>query len=256
MVELLHGDCLDLMSSQPPQTVDLILCDLPYGVTDCVWDEILPFKRLWELYKHVLKPTGTVLLFGSQPFTSMIVQSNPKDFRYLWYWEKERGTGFSFAKYQPLRKVEEICVFYQGGNTYNPQMVPLDKPYKHALPINKSKSANYGLKTLDAADERQYKTYTHSYPTNVLNFPRESNRKSIHPTQKPVNLLKYLIQTHSKEGDVVLDNCMGSGSTGVAAVECKRSFIGMELNAEYFAHASLRIKDAQDKVLQILVDAC
>lgn len=176
-----------------------------------------------------------MILTASQPFTSKLILSNEKQFKYCWYWVKERGTGFTFAKSQPLRKVEEVCVFSKGKSTYVPQMVKLDKPYKHALPVVKSDSAGSGsLSSVLNSGERIYKEYTHSYPTNVLNFARDDNRKGVHPTQKPVALFEYLIKTYSQEGDTVLDCFAGSFTTTIAAMNTNRRYICIEKDPTYY----------------------
>ena len=226
------------MKKIPDGSVDLVLCDLPYGMTDCKWDSIIPIDKLWAEYRRVLKSNGVTALFGIQPFTTELIRSNKAAFRYVWYWLKNAPTGFTYARYQPMRKVEEICVFYRKGATYNPQGLQEIEPgriktYKHdptrggALWNVRSKSGEYTPRFTN-------------YPKNVLEIDVE---RGMHPTQKPVALLEYLIRTYTDEGETVLDNCMGSGSTGVAAKRTGRNFIGIELSEQYFEIAKKRIEE-------------
>ena len=228
---VLHqGDCLDLMPMFPDKSIDMILCDLPYGTTACKWDTIIPFEPLWKEYKRIIKDNGAIVLTASQPFTSALIMSNIKMFKRCLYWKKERGTGFARANKEELRVIEEILIF--GGKIrYFPIMKKLKKSYKHCLPINKSLSDNVSNVNLTKNGERIYKEYTHSYPTNLLEFSRDSNK--LHPTQKPVVLFEYLIKTYTNEGEVVLDNCMGSGTTAVACENLKHRWIGMEKEKKY-----------------------
>ena len=234
-MKLLNGDCLELMKNIPAGSVDLILCDLPYGTTDCSWDSVLPFDKLWEEYDRLLKPNGAAVLFAAQPFTTQLIASNPKAFRYCWYWLKNQPTGFAFARYQPMRRVEDVCVFYKKMPTYNPQgLEVIEKPKK----IRKKLKDDfvYDSKTLS----KEYTPRFKNYPKNVLQFNTE---RGLHPTQKPVPLLEYLVRTYTNEGDTVLDNCMGSGSTGVAVKRVGgRHFIGIEQNKQYFGIAQKRIE--------------
>lgn len=217
-VQLLRGDCLDLMQTIPDQSVDLVLCDLPYGTTQNKWDSVIPFDALWREYKRLCK--GVIVLTAAQPFTSALVMSNIDDFRYQWVWCKTRAVGHLNAKKMPMNAHEDVCVFGRGA--YNPQgLVPYGK-------INKrSKSGdNYGT-----AGTSNFAEFT-NYPSTLLTFPHDKER--LHPTQKPVALMEYLIRTYTNEGDTVLDNCMGSGTTGVAARQSGRRFIGMERDEKYF----------------------
>ena len=235
-MQLLNGDCLKLMKDIPDGSVDLILCDLPYGTTDCAWDSVLPFDELWREYNRVLKHDGAAVLFSAQPFTTQLIQSNRKNFRYCWYWLKNITTGFAYARYQPMRKVEDICVFYRKHGTYNPQGLQKIIGSKIRRERNRKSGNVYGLK----ANNKEYVQRFKNWPVNVLQFNSE---RGYHPTQKPVPLLEYLIRTYSNEGDTVLDNCMGSGSTGVAVKRVGgRHFIGMEQNKVYFDIACERIE--------------
>ena len=234
-MKLLNGDCLKLMKEIPDGAVDLVLCDPPYGTTVCDWDSVLPFDLLWEEYDRVLKQDGAAVLFSAQPFTTQLISSNRKAFRYCWYWLKNQPTGFAFAKHQPMRKVEDVCVFYRKHGTYNPQ--GLQKIIGGKV---KRKSANTSSVYKIDTKHQEYTQRFKNYPKNVLQF---STERGLHPTQKPVPLLEYLVRTYTNEGDTVLDNCMGSGSTGVAVVRVGgRHFIGMEQNKVYFDIARERIE--------------
>ena len=227
------------MKNIPDGSVDLILCDPPYGTTDCTWDEVIPFDKLWAEYNRILKPNGAAVLFSAQPFTTQLISSNPKAFRYCWYWVKNMPTGFTYARYQPMRKVEDICVFYRKLPTYNPQGVQKAVGAK----VRQKKAAKgesiYKTSTLMKAYTPRFK----NYPKNVLEFNCE---RGYHPTQKPVALLEYLVRTYTNEGDTILDNCMGSGSTGVAVQRVGgRHFIGIEQNKQYFEIAEKRIKEVK-----------
>lgn len=240
--DLILGDCLSVMGEIEPRSVDAVIADLPYGTTNCSWDTIIPLQPLWAAYHRVLKENGCVVLFSAQPFTSILISSNLPEFRYCWYWEKEKGTGFLNAKKQPMRVVEEICVFYKTKCTYNPKMVPLVKPYTHTLPAHKSDIHNDVKST--SGGERTYKTYTHAYPKNVLKFPRDKANKSLVPTQKPLKLLEYLVETHTNPGDLVLDNTMGSGTTCLACKNLNRNYIDIEQNSKHYQIATARLNTA------------
>ena len=235
-MKLLHGDCLKLMKEIPDNSVDLILCDPPYGTTDCKWDSILPFDKLWEQYDRVLKSNGAAVIFSAQPFTTQLIYSNRKAFRYCWYWLKNQPTGFTYARYQPMRKVEDICVFYRKHGTYNPQGIQAIKGAKVRKKQPSDRESIYKMSTL----LNEYTPRFTNWPKNVLQFNTE---RGLHPTQKPVPLLEYLVRTYTNEGDTVLDNCMGSGSTGVAVKRVGgRKFIGIEQNKQYFETARERIE--------------
>ena len=238
-MKLLHGDCLKLMKDIPDGSIDLILCDLPYGTTDCSWDTILPFEELWAEYDRLLRHDGAAVLFAAQPFTTQLIESNRKAFRYCWYWLKNQATGFTFAKYQPMRKIEDICVFYRKHGTYNPQGLQV---VKNAKPKRKRRPQRESIYNTDTLMQEYTPRFT-NYPKNVLQFDTE---RGLHPTQKPVPLLEYLVKTYTNPGDTVLDNCMGSGSTGVAVKRVGgRHFIGIEQNQVYFDIARERIEGAE-----------
>ena len=235
-MKLIHGDCLEVMKDIPDKSVDMILCDLPYGTTACKWDSIIPFEPLWEQYSRIIKDNGAIVLFGVQPFTTLLLLSNFKGYKHHWVWLKNRGTGFQVAKYRPMMKTEDIIAFTSNGQRikYNPQMTKLDKPYfsRYASSTNGTNplaNFNTGGKMVDC-----------KYPVNVIEIPKVS--KPLHPTEKPVALLEYLIKTYTNEGEIVLDNCMGSGSTGVACKNTNRDFIGIELDEKYFNIAKERIE--------------
>lgn len=229
---LLQGDCLDLMAILPDRSVDLILCDLPYGTTACDWDAVIPFAELWAQYERLAKPNAAIVLTASQPFTSALVMSNPLDFKYAWSWVKTNCTGFANAKKQPLRQFEDVLVFYRRQPTYNPQGVTvLEKP-KMRTKLTGEVMGRTGFR------DGYVQTET-NYPKNVLHIPSE---RGSHPTQKPVALMEYLIRTYTNPGDVVLDNCMGSGTTGVACINTGRTFWGIEKDPEYFRIASERLQ--------------
>ena len=232
-MKLYNGDCIEVMKSIEDKTVDMVLCDLPYEMTDCKWDKLIPFNELWEQYNRIVKPSGAVVLFSAQPFTTKVISSNLKKFRYCWYWVKPYSTGFCFAKYQPMRKVEDICVFFQKGVTYYPQgLKEIEKPKEKK---GKNKGGIYrGL------GKAYIPKYT-NYPTNILYYDG-INKDRLHPTQKPVDLLEYLIKTYTKPNETVLDNCMGSGSTGVACKNTNRRFIGIEKDEGYYNIAKERLR--------------
>ena len=242
-IKLYNGDCLELMNDIPDKSIDMILCDLPYGTTQNKWDVIIPFEPLWEQYNRVIKDNGAIVLFGSEPFTSLLICSNIKNFKYNWIWQKNKCTGFLNAKKQPLNDNETISVFYKKQVTYNPQMVKADRVYKRGLVIrdkenNIQQSDNYGeQKTFLQIDNGM------RYPKRIQYFNNNYTRKQLHPTQKPVELLEYLINTYTNEDETVLDNCIGSGSTAIAAINTNRKFIGMELDNTYFELAQKRINE-------------
>ncbi|WMJ23470.1 DNA methyltransferase [Paludicola sp. MB14-C6] len=232
-------DCIVGMQQIEDKSIDMILCDLPYGTTDCRWDSIIPFDLLWKEYERIIKDNGAIVLTSAQPFTTKLIGSNQKLFRYCWYWIKNCATGFPFAKYQPMRNVEDICVFYKKVPTYNPQgLIKLDKPIVKQRP--------------DPTKENVYKmdSLTGGYVTRFTNYPRQTleikcQREGLHPTQKPVELFKYLILTYTNVGDTVLDNCIGSGTTAVACIETNRNFIGFELDEKHYNTCIKRISKYQ-----------
>ena len=217
----------------------MILCDLPYGTTACKWDVIIPFEPLWEQYNRIIKNRGIIILNSTQPFTSSLIISNIKMFKYVLYWNKKTHSNPLLANKQPLRIMEEICIFYKKAPTYNPQMIQ-GLPYKKDYGYKKHSTEALGKTNLIDSDNKSGLRY----PTNLIEIPtNKNNRKYNHPTQKPIALMEYLIKTYTNEGDLVLDNCMGSGSTGVACKNLNRNFIGIELDPEYFKIAEKRINE-------------
>lgn len=229
---LFLGDCLEMMRHIPDGSVDMVMCDLPYGTTQNKWDSVIPLEPLWCEYRRVCKPRAAIVLTACQPFTSMLVMSNLKEFKYCWYWRKNRATNVLNAKKMPLRNTEELVVF--GGNRYNPQgLVYAPEPSRNS----KRDSDCYGAGTTKS----YVREYT-NYPKQSLDF--NSHQRVVHPTQKPVELMEYMIRTYTNEGQTVLDNTMGSGTTGVACMNTGRRFIGIERDEEYFRVASERISSA------------
>ena len=271
MVELYLGDCLEQMNNIPDHSVDLILCDLPYGTTDrsgveskgsnrlLKWDTVIPLDLLWEQYRRILKPLGTVALTADQPFTSQLILSNLDWFKYEWIWKKKKVTGFLLANYRPMKETEDVVIFSPGGAaaasrngknmTYNPQGLIEKK-------VKKKNSAKRLGKFLHNPEhmgennkllhESEYEQKWTNYPSEIIEFALD--RGVIHPTQKPVALMEYLINTYSNEGETVLDNCMGSGTTGVACVNTNRKFIGIESDEKYYNLAKDRIESVNISV--------
>ena len=233
---LMQGDCLERMKEIPDGSIDMVLTDPPYGTTACKWDSIIPLEPMWDQLKRIIKPNGAIVMTASQPFTSMLGASNINDLRYSWIWEKTAATGHLNAKRMPMKNAEDVLVFYKRQPTYNPQgLIDFNKVVRRG-----SNGSCYG----DSGKENlQKKT---NYPRTIQKF--KSASKTVHPTQKPVALMEYLIRTYTNENETVLDFTMGSGSTGVACVNTNRNFIGIELDAGYFKIAQDRIKAAQDEI--------
>lgn len=237
--EIWLGDCLELMKDIPNNSIDAILCDPPYGSLVCKWDVILPFDKLWEQYKRISKDRAPVILFGSQPFTSLLISSNIEMFRYCWVWDKKKPANFSLAKRQPMKYHEDIIVFGKKSPNYYPIMVPVEGR-KARKGINKGyQGFNKGLENPTYLD----KIYTDKYPSSILEFSNADQTNRIHPTQKPVALLEYLIKTYTNVNDLILDNCAGSGSTLVAAKNTGRQFIGIEKEQKYYDLILKRLND-------------
>lgn len=235
MIQLLRDDCLQLMPWVPDKSIDLILCDLPYGTTRNKWDSVIDLDKLWLQYERIIKDNGAIVLFAQAPFDKVLGSSNLPLLKYEWIWQKDNGTGFLNAKKMPLKIHENILVFYKNPPVYNPQMRLGFKPYTSKSGRG---SSNYGQQVSVVTENTGER-----YPIDVLVFGRDKNK--VHPTQKPVALLEYLIKTYTNPGKTVLDNCMGSGSTGVACVNTGRNFIGIEKNDGYFDIAKERIHDAE-----------
>lgn len=261
-VELIHGDCLEKMKLIADDSIDLICCDLPYGVTKCKWDSIIDIDKLWKEYKRIIKkPTGVIALFGQQPFTSLLISKCFELFKYNIYWKKNRVTGFLLANYRPMKCLEEICVFSYGGAapasrvtgnmTYNPQgLIPKivkKKNSKKRLGKMLNQVHHLGPNNKLTSNTEYEQKFT-NYPKELIEFKIVSKKEStIHETQKPISLIEHLIKTYSNVGDTVLDNAMGSGTTGVACVKTDRKFIGIELKIEYFNLALERINSFLEK---------
>ena len=238
--KLYEGDCLEMMDKliEEGVKVDMILTDPPYGTTACKWDSVIPLDKMWERVNKLIKPNGAVVLFGNEPFTSRLICSNLKGFKYRWDWNKKIPSGMSYAKFRPMQQTEDICIFTKNGEKtiYNPQMIKRDKPVKSGG-TKHSETAPIKYKDKDFK-----KTYEYKNPITLIEFDK-IRKGALHPTQKPVDLLEYLIKTYTNEGDLVLDFTMGSGSTGVATLNTERRFIGIELDKKYFNIAKQRIEE-------------
>ena len=242
--KIYNEDCLDGMNRIPDKSVDMILCDLPYGTTACKWDEIIPFDLLWEQYERVIKDNGAIVLTASQPFTTKLIASNYEMFRYNWVWEKSYSTGFMNANKMPLKNIEVVLVFYKRLPTYNPQGL---------IEINKTQVRKKDKKTTIYSDmglkEGVYTQKYTNYPKQIIKTT--AKERTIHPTQKPVALFEYLIKTYTNGGETVLDNCMGSGTTAIACLNTNRNFIGFELDKGYFDIANERIEEHEQQLEMI-----
>ena len=249
MIDLIRGDCLVEMAKMPDKSIDMVLCDLPYGTLNksnpnAKWDSLIPFDKLWAQYERVIKDNGAIVLFAQGMFTAQLMMSNPKLWRYNLVWYKVLTSGFLNAKRMPLRSHEDICVFYKELPTYNPQMQEGKPLHSKGSAYKDKELTNNCYGSLGATDDNR-KGSTEKYPVSIIRFQKPHPSVSVHPTQKPVALLEYLINTYSNEGDTILDNTMGSGSTMVACVNTKRNGIGIELDDNYFEIAQERIKQAQ-----------
>ena len=251
-IDLKQGDCLELMKSIEDKSIDLILCDLPYGMTRNKWDSVLDLELLWEQYNRIIKEHGAILLFAQTPFDKVLGVSNLKDLRYEIIWQKTAPTDFLNAKKMPMKAHENLLVFYKKLPTYNPQKTQGHKESRaksierQKLKVdNKDSNYNFYGESSTGYDS------TERYPLSVQVFAKDQQKENYHPTQKPVALLEWLIRTYTNEGDLVLDNCMGSGSTGVACVNTNRDFIGIELTEQYFKIAQSRIEKAVKKKVEL-----
>lgn len=243
-IELMQGDCLERMKEIPDGSVDAIICDPPYGTTACKWDSVIPFEPMWEQLKRVIKPNGAIVMTASQPFTSVLVCSNLKGFKHEWIWEKNRGSNFGAAKHQPLKEHESVLVFSKDGERVN--YYPIKEPRKGAG----ADRVKYEFNGSNTGKREAYGGFTDNrkgHKEEVLRYPssiqKHNTQVGLHPTQKPVALMEYLIKTYTNEGETVLDFTMGSGSTGVACVNTNRNFIGIELDETYFNTAKERIEN-------------
>lgn len=239
--KIYNMDCLEGMKQIPDKSIDMILCDPPYGTTNCRWDSVLDLPAMWKQYERIIKDNGAILIFAQAPYDKVLACSNIKLFRYEWIWEKTSATGHYNAKRMPMKAHENILVFYKKMPTYNPQMTQGHKPVNsYHKPVelqNRCSIYKKATKTISGGGS------TERYPRDVLLFPSDKQKSNLHPTQKPVELCKYLIKTYTKENNIVLDNCVGSGTTAIAALETGRRFIGYELEEGYFKTAKQRILD-------------
>jgi site-specific DNA-methyltransferase (adenine-specific) len=227
--KVIQGDCLEVMRDIPDASVDMVLCDLPYGTTDCKWDTVIPFAPLWTEYNRICKDRAAIVLFASQPFTSVLVVSNLKAFRYCWVWDKKKPANFPLAKKQPMKYHEDIVVFGKSSPNYYPLMIPVEGRKAKKGVNNGYVGFSKGLENPEYLD----KVYADKYPSSILEFSNADQRNRFHPTQKPVLLFEYLIKTYTREGDLVLDNCAGSGTTGIACKNLNRNYILIEKEQEY-----------------------
>ena len=238
----MKGDCLERMKEIESGSVDLILTDPPYGTTACKWDSVIPLDKMWEQLKRIIKPNGAIVMTASQPFTTILISSNIKMFKYCWVWDKGVGVNFFHVKKQPLKVTEDVCVFYNKQATYNPVMAKREKPIKKS---NNNVGESSGYFVDGQSDKYIGRVYEEAYPSVILKFStRSAGSRGIHPTQKPVALMEYLVKTYTQEGETVLDFTFGSGTTGVACVNTNRKFIGIEMDDHYFDIGSKRIASA------------
>ena len=249
-IKLINGDCLEKMKEIADKSVDMILCDLPYGTTSCPWDVVIPFESMWVQYKRIIKDRGAIALFGVQPFTSLLVTSNIEQFKYSWKWNKIKPSMFLNAKNAPMKKIEDICIFSTGtiANKSSNRMPYYPQGLKPCGEIRPPKNDSIPKRSTIGVRPSRANSYLQeftNYPCDLIEFAFEQN--PIHPTQKPVSLLEFLIKTYTLDGETVLDNCMGSGSTGVACINTNRNFIGIEKDENYFEVAEKRIKDIYKK---------
>ena len=244
--KIYNEDCLMGMQKIDDKSVDCIICDLPYGTTKCSWDIIIPFDKLWEQYNRIIKDNGAIILFGQEPFSSLLRVSNLKDYRYDIYWQKERLTNIMQVKRRVGKDIETISIFYKNQCTYNPQMVKYDGPKRG----NKVKNGKLGKLVDDNNDKKvfEYNDTGFRYPTQVWKFKRDILTSNIHPTQKPIALYEELIKTYSNPGDLLLDNCSGSGTIAIAALNTGRHFIGFETNENYYNESLKRIDNYKNKL--------
>lgn len=248
------GDCLEILPRIPDKSIDFICCDLPYGILACKWDSQIPLQPLWEQYERVIRDDGAIALFATQPFTTTLIASRIDLYRYSWVWIKEKGSNFQLANIQPLKRTEDICIFSKAkaANGAKPPMRYFPQLEERDIPLKYGGGRHVGGELLHKHSMKELnKTYTTRHPTNILCFTKNYGQENYHPTQKPTDLLKYLIKTYTQEGETILDNCMGSGSTGVACVETNRNFIGIEQDGRYVKIAQRRIEAAKKRGVQL-----
>lgn len=248
-MKLIHGDCLEKMKDIPDKSIDMILCDLPYGTTACKWDVVIPFEPLWAQYKRIIKDRGAIVLFGSEPFSSILVTSNLNWFKYALVWEKDKPSDFALANIKPMCYHENILIFYKNKPTYNKQKEEREGKgtWRYNYDISHEGRLTQDGKPYKGKKEKSNYDVKYKNPKSVLYFDTGRRQHSKHPTQKPVALLEYLIKTYTLENETVLDNCMGSGSTGIACINTNRNFIGIEKDDKYFEIAVDRIAEAREK---------
>ena len=250
-MELLHGDCLELLQNIPDKSIDMILTDPPYGITACKWDSVIPFVPMWEQLNRIIKDNGAIVLFGSEPFSSALRMSNIKHYKYDWIWYKHNAGNILVAKYQPLKTNENVMVFGNKRINYYPILTLSDRDRSKDRPTKKKTDLFSGIKGGEFKRGTNIKG-NERYPKNVLDFSNANHKNKFHPTQKPVTLLEYLIKTYTLENETVLDFTMGSGSTGVACVNTNRDFIGIELDDKYFSIAKDLIEAARKEVQNVI----
>jgi site-specific DNA-methyltransferase (adenine-specific) len=249
-IDLRHGDCLEIMKQIPNESIDMILCDLPYGTTACKWDSLVDLDKLWLEYKRIIKPYKPIVMFGSQPFTTKLISSNYEWFKYCWVWKKNRATGHVHAKNRPMKLHEDICVFSE-GNTLHINQSDKRMPY-YPQGLTQLEDGTKRRTRNDAGDNavmgkrksHKESIWTHTgYPTSILQYDIEMNEKRFHETQKPLLLCEYLISTYSMENDLILDNCMGGGTTPIACVNTNRNCIGIEIMEDNFLTSLKRVEE-------------
>ena len=243
-MKLYKGDCLEVMRGIADKSIDLIICDLPYGTTQCSWDEVIPFDLLWEQYRRIIKPGRAIVLFGSEPFSSRLRLSNIDWYKYDWVRNKKKAANFLNAKKQPMKIHELISVFSEGPTFYVPQ-----KSKNHEKKVSfRRKEAQ--TEVFGRTDSDNYYASSERYPVSIIEFSKDTQKSSLHPTQKPVDLIEYLIRTYTNKGDTVLDNCMGSGTTGIACMNTGREFIGIEILDKHFETAEKRIREHRNETAE------
>ena len=244
-MKLIHGDCLEKMKDIADGSIDAIIADTPYQITACKWDSIIPLEPMWEQLKRVIKPNGAIVLTASQPFTTTLIASNMKMFKYEMIWDKMRGFSPQLANIMPMKSHENILIFGDGRLTYNPQKTKIEKPDHRKATFKKHNRKDGSGQNILASSFDEDKVYTDRFPLTIFKCSKNPATEKSHPTQKPIALMEYLIKTYTNEGETVLDFCFGSGTTGVACVNLNRDFIGIELNEKYFEIAKKRIEEAQ-----------
>lgn len=239
--KVIHGDCLDVMQDIPSNSIDMILCDLPYGTTQNKWDVIIPLDKLWEQYERIIKDNGMICLTSAEPFTSTLITSNKKLFKYDLIWDKKLSSGFLNAKRMPLRRHEQILCFYKKLPPYNPEMVTRGKVRKKGITTETGKhTSNYGKFDNSVVENNEY------YPTSIIEVSNANRKDKLHPTEKPLELFEYLIKTYTNEGDLVLDNTAGSGTTAVACIRFNRNYICIEKEEKYYHLIQKRVSEEWD----------